>query len=187
MDHRPAPEFLGTRLRHLLDLLDSGVARVYTDLGLPGFRPRYTPVIRLVHTGGPQSIRDLANTIGVTHSAVSQTVNQMRRDGLVDLRPGDDARQRIVHLTDHARAILPTLDAEWQATTAAARTLDAELPHPLTDLVAAALEALGERPMHDRIHDHLQPDRTPLPTQPPTQPGQPSPDQPPGQPQPGQP
>ena len=155
MDHTPPREFLGTRLRHLLDQLDGDLTRVYTDLGLPGFRPRYTPVISLVNSAGPQSIRDLANTIGVTHSAVSQTVNQMHRDGLVDLKPGDDARQRIVHLTDHARAIIPTLDAEWNATTAAVHELDAELPHPLTDLVDAALRALGERPMRDRIRSHL--------------------------------
>ncbi|WP_157620561.1 MarR family winged helix-turn-helix transcriptional regulator [Saccharothrix sp. NRRL B-16348] len=155
MDHAPAGEYLGTRLRHLLDLLEGDVARVYTDLGLPDFRPRYTPVIRLVHTRGPLSIRDLADTIGVTHSAVSQTVNQMRRDGLVDLKPGDDARRRIVHLTDHARALLPTLDAEWTATTAAARDLDADLPYPLTALVDATLRALGEKPMRDRIHDRM--------------------------------
>ncbi|ONI86665.1 MarR family transcriptional regulator [Saccharothrix sp. ALI-22-I] len=155
VDHTSADHFLGTRLRHLLDLLEGDVSRVYTDLGLPGFRSRYTPVISLVNTGGPQSIRDLATTIGVTHSAISQTVNQMRRDGLVELEPGDDARKRIVHLTDHARAILPTLDAEWQATTAATRDLDAELPYPLTDLVDAALRALGEKPLRDRIHDHM--------------------------------
>ncbi|MEU4744876.1 MarR family transcriptional regulator [Actinosynnema sp. NPDC023658] len=155
MDHQPAGEYLGTRLRHLLDLLEGDVSRVYTDLGLPGFRPRYTPVIRLVHTAGPQSIRDLADTIGVTHSAISQTVNQMRRDGLVDLHPGHDARQRIVHLTDHARTILPTLDAEWHATTAATHDLDTELPHPLTTLVDAALRALHHKPLRDRIHDHL--------------------------------
>ncbi|MFJ6673654.1 MarR family winged helix-turn-helix transcriptional regulator [Actinosynnema sp. NPDC091369] len=155
MDHTPAGQFLGTRLRHLLDLLEGDVTRVYADLGLPDFRPRYTPVIRLVHTRGPQSIRDLADTIGVTHSAISQTVNQMRRDGLVDLKPGDDARTRIVHLTDHARAILPTLDAEWTATTAVARDLDAELPYPLTTLIDAALRALQDKPLRDRITERL--------------------------------
>jgi DNA-binding MarR family transcriptional regulator len=155
VDHTAAGQFLGTRLRHLLDLLETDVARVYTDLGLPDFRPRYTPVIRLVHTKGPQSIRDLADTIGVTHSAISQTANQMRRDGLVDLKPGDDARHRIVHLTDHARTLLPTLDAEWTATTAAARDLDAELPYPLTTLIDAALRALEDKPLRDRITEHL--------------------------------
>ncbi|QFZ20062.1 MarR family winged helix-turn-helix transcriptional regulator [Saccharothrix syringae] len=152
MDHR---FFLGTRLRHLLDQLDTGIAHVYTDLGLPDFRPRYTPIIQLVHTHGPQSIRQLADTIGITHSAVSQTVNQMRRDGLVDLVPGEDARQRLVHLTDHARALKPTLDAEWHATNAAALRFDAELPHSLSDAVDAALRALTEKPMRDRIREHL--------------------------------
>ncbi|MEU5695293.1 MarR family transcriptional regulator [Actinosynnema sp. NPDC020468] len=148
-------DYLGTRLRHLLDRLDGDVARTYTDLGLPGFRPRYTPVLRLVAADGPRSIRDLATTIGVTHSAISQTVNQMRREGLVHLEPGTDARHRIVHLTDQARAVLPTLETEWHATTAAARELDAELPHKLSDLVDAALHALDTRPMHDRIRAHL--------------------------------
>ncbi len=156
MDDNPTTDFLGTRLRHLLDQLDGDVARVYTDLGLPGFRPRYTPIVRLVDKHGPQSIRDLAGTIGITHSAVSQTANQMRRDGLVELHPGTDARQRIVHLTERTRELLPVLYAEWDATNAATRQLDAELPYPLTELVERALQAIGEKPMRDRIHTHLQ-------------------------------
>ncbi|MEJ2852244.1 MULTISPECIES: MarR family winged helix-turn-helix transcriptional regulator [unclassified Saccharothrix] len=155
MDDNPTTDYLGTRLRHLLDLLDDGVAHAYTRLGLDGFRPRYNPIIRLVHRHGPRSIRDLATTIGVTHSAVSQTVNQMHRDGLVELHPGADARQRIVHLTPRALELLPILDAEWTATVAAGRELDAELPYPLSDLVDHALRALGERPMPDRVQPHL--------------------------------
>ncbi|MBB5953456.1 DNA-binding MarR family transcriptional regulator [Saccharothrix tamanrassetensis] len=155
MADNPTTDFLGTRLRHLLEHTDGAVAHIYADLGLPDFRPRYTPIVRLVDTQGPQSIRDLATTIGITHSAISQTVNQMRRDGLVELRPGTDARQRIVHLTDHTRTLLPALHAEWDATNAAARELDAELPYPLSELVRRAIEAMGERSMHDRIRAHL--------------------------------
>ncbi|MEU6149286.1 MarR family winged helix-turn-helix transcriptional regulator [Actinosynnema sp. NPDC047251] len=157
MADNPTTDFLGTRLRHLLEQLDGDVARTYTDLGLPGFRPRYTPIIRLVDTQGPQSLRQLATTIGVTHSAVSQTANQMRRDGYVELRTGTDARHRIVHLTDHTRTLLPTLYAEWDATNAATRQLDAELPHPLSDLVERTLQALADKSMHHRIRDHLPP------------------------------
>ncbi|MEV0679311.1 MarR family winged helix-turn-helix transcriptional regulator [Actinosynnema sp. NPDC050436] len=155
MADNPTTDFLGTRLRHLLEQLDADLTRTYADLGLPGFRPRYTPIIRLVDTQGPQSIRRLATTIGVTHSAISQTANQMRRDGYVELRPGTDARHRIVHLTDHTRTLLPTLHAEWNATNAATRQLDAELPHPLSELVEATLRALADKPFHHRVHDHL--------------------------------
>ena len=150
-DHYPGPELLGTRLRHLLDLLDRAVAAVYTDLGLDGFRPRFTPIARTLAAHGPSSIRDLAAAIGVTHSAASQTVAQMVREDLVVLAPGEDARQRIVRLTARAESLVPALDAEWAATTAAATRFEAELSFPLSRLVSEAIDALRARPMRQRI------------------------------------
>ncbi len=147
----PGPELLGTRLRHLLDLLDGDVAAVYADLGLPDFRPRFTPVLRHLAAAGPVPIRDIARAIGVTHSAASQTVGQLVREGLAELAPGADARQRIVRLTPRAEGLLPTLDLEWTATAAAAAELEAELSHPLSLLVGEALDALRRRPMRRRI------------------------------------
>ncbi|HEY0639620.1 MAG TPA: helix-turn-helix domain-containing protein [Pseudonocardiaceae bacterium] len=148
---RPGPELIGTRLRHLLDLMEAGIAQVYADLGLPGFRPRFTPVVRVVAAAGPSSIRDIAEAIGVTHSAASQTVAQMAREGLVTLSRGDDARRRIVTLTGRARDVLPVLDAEWEATSAAARELEAELSYPISALVDEAITAIHRRPMRDRV------------------------------------
>ncbi|NYI04433.1 MarR family winged helix-turn-helix transcriptional regulator [Allostreptomyces psammosilenae] len=149
----PGPELLGTRLRHLLELLDGDVAAVYADLGLEGFRPRFTPVIRTLAASGPSSIRDLARATGVSHSAASQTVAQMAREQLVELAPGEDARQRIVRLTPRAESLLPTLDAEWRATATAAAEFEAELSYPLSRLVEEALAALRRRPMRQRVAD----------------------------------
>jgi DNA-binding MarR family transcriptional regulator len=144
---------LGTRLRHVLELLDGDVARVYADLGLADYRPRFSPAVQALVALGPTSIRDLARAIGVTHSAASQTVAQMRRSGLVTLEPGDDARQRIVALTSKARSLLPVIDAEWAATAAAAAGLDAELPAPLGQMLTAIISAVERRPMRERIAD----------------------------------
>lgn len=149
---RYGPELLGTRLRHLLDLLDRDMRAVYADLGLAGFRPRFTAIVRVLATE-PRSIRDVAEAIGVTHSAASQTIAKMAADGLVETAPGSDARERVVRLTGRAEALLPTLDAEWAATAAAAAELDAELPYPLSRLVDEALDALDRRPMRQRIAD----------------------------------
>lgn len=143
--------FLGSRLRHLLELLDGDVAIVYADLGLPEVRPRFAPVVRTLAARGPSTIRDLAAAIGVTHSAASQTVAEMARQDLVRLEAGTDARQRIVHLTDHAARLMPTIEAEMAATVAAAEAFDAELPYPLSQLVEEAIGALERRPMRDRI------------------------------------
>jgi DNA-binding MarR family transcriptional regulator len=144
---------LGTRLRHVLEVLDGDVAQVYADLGLADYRPRFSPVVRAIVDLGPSSIRDIARAVGVTHSAASQTVAQMSRCGLVALEPGGDARQRIVRLTDRARSLLPVIDAEWAATGAAAADLDAELPVPLGEMLAAILRATARRSMRDRIAD----------------------------------
>ena len=151
---------LGTRLRRLLDELEAGVAAVYADAGLDWFRPRFTPIVRALATVGPSSIRDLARATGVTHSAASQTVAQLARVDLVAVEPGRDARQRIVTLTRRAESLLPTLDAEWIATTAAAADLEAELSFPLSRLVDEALDALRRRPMRQRITDAAAPSGT---------------------------
>ena len=146
------PELLGTRLRHLFDLLDAEVAAVYTDLGLDGFRPRFTPVIRVLAASGPSSIRDLAQAIGVTHSAASQTVAQMVRQDLVTITPGEDARQRIVSLSPKAgTASARRWKPNRAATAAAAAEFEAELSFPLSRLVDEALDALRRRPMRERI------------------------------------
>jgi DNA-binding MarR family transcriptional regulator len=144
---------LGTRLRHALDLMEADVTKACADVGLADYRPRFSPVVRVLLAQGPSSIRTLAETIGVTHSAASQTVAQMTRAGLVAPSAGSDGRERIVRLTPKARRMLPAIQAEWAATTAAAAALDEELPYPLTRLVDALHEALRRRSFRQRIAD----------------------------------
>ncbi len=83
MKRHPDPDAVGTLLRHVLELLEGDVAQVYRDQGLAEYRPRFSPVVRALLAEGPLPVRDLAETIGVTHSAASQTAAQMARAGLV--------------------------------------------------------------------------------------------------------
>jgi DNA-binding MarR family transcriptional regulator len=75
----------------------------------------------------------------------------MAKRGYVVLKPGPDARQRVVHLTAKARALLPDIEAEWAATAAAAAEMDAELPFPLAELAPAIAAALQRRDFRQRI------------------------------------
>ncbi|WP_326599850.1 MarR family winged helix-turn-helix transcriptional regulator [Streptomyces sp. NBC_01803] len=151
MTASPALSGLGTRLRHLLDELEADVATLYPAVGLDDYRPRFTPVVRALVALGPSPIRDLARAISVTHSAASQTVGQMSRRGLVTLEVGADARQRVVHLTPRARALVPVLEAEWAAVEGAREELEAELPFALSELLTAVEAALRRRPFRDRV------------------------------------
>lgn len=80
-------EGLGTLLRKLLEALDGGVQAHYDAHDL-NFRPRFYPVAQLLLAKGALSIRALANAVGVSHSALSQTVSEMRAAGLVASSPG---------------------------------------------------------------------------------------------------
>ncbi|WP_456320518.1 MarR family winged helix-turn-helix transcriptional regulator [Saccharopolyspora elongata] len=143
-------------LRRLLGDMDDEIGRLYRQRGLDSIRPRFVmPLIRLGHRGA-MTIRELADALGVTHSAMSQTVSAMRREGLVRSIAGTDARTRQVTLTKRAHALLPLLEAEWRATEQAVRELEGELPHPLSEVVRDLEEALARRSFHDRIAHHLQ-------------------------------
>lgn len=141
---------LGTLVRNLLELLDREVEAAYAASGL-AWRPRYTPILRALLRLGPTSIKALALETGVSHSAVSQTVSQMSKDGLVALTPGADARERIVVLTAKTGTLVPALQRQWTATNTAADQLDAELSVPLTGVLREAIAALNERPFGERI------------------------------------
>lgn len=143
---------LGTQLRHLIELLDGDVAQTYADAGLD-YRPRYTPVMRVLQEQGTAQIGQIAEACDITQPAVTQTVNLMKKKGLVDVSIGADGRQRLVSLTPHGRAILVDVAACWSATTAAADQLDAELAVPLSSCLAEAIKALKSRPFVARIRD----------------------------------
>ena len=146
----PSQDSLGTQLRLLIERLDGGVQRIYDAAGLT-YRPRYTPVVRVLADEGPGSIRSIARATGLTHSAASQTVAQMARDELVTLRKGKDQREQIVVPAQKLKAMMPILKDCWRDTQAAADELDAELSHPLSALVGEALEALDRVPFQARI------------------------------------
>ena len=141
---------LGTLLRRLQEALDASVETAYRDAGL-AFRPRYTAVVRPLLERGPMRIRGLADLTGLSHSALSQTVAQLEKQGWVELRPGQDRRERIVHPTAEALLREPALRRQWEITAAAAADLDAELPHALEPLLAQALDALSRESFAERL------------------------------------
>lgn len=140
---------LGTQLRRLLELLDGDLEAVYAE-AVPGYRPRFTPVVKALRSG-PLTIKALAADAGVSHSAASQTVSRMIREGWLTHQVGDDARERMIRMTGKLRAALPALEAQWARTDAAARALEVELGAPLGAMISDAVKALEARPFRDRV------------------------------------
>ena len=142
---------LGTQLRHLIELLDGAVEASYVEAGL-NYRPRYTPVMRALMAREPLTVGDIALHAGITQPAATQTVALMIKEGLLTSSPSEaDARQKLIRLSAAGHALLPRLKQCWQATAAAAASLDAQLPYPLSDALANAIEALKQEPFGERI------------------------------------
>ncbi len=145
-------------LHLLLAAMDDEIAALYAERGVTGIRPRFTrPLIRLGREG-PMTIRALSDALGVSHSAMSQTVAALRREGFVRSTPGADARTREVAVTARAREVLPFLEAEWRATEQAVAGLEAEIPYPLSQAVRDLQAALDQRSFKERIAAHLDQD-----------------------------
>lgn len=140
---------LGELLRHLTDLVDSGAQAAYRAKGI-GYRPRYTPVMRVLAEGA-QPVGQIAAQLSITQGAVSQTLKLMEDDGLVTRKSGRDARQTVVTLTARGRRLLAVLKPHWRATFRAVEMLERELGIPVRSVLAKTIAALSKFDFEERI------------------------------------
>ena len=145
---------LGTSLRQLVDALDGSVDEMYRRRGL-AFRARFFPYFRLLETHDRLAVGEFAAMLGCTQPAVTQTLALMRGEGLVELVPSDDRRERRYRLTGQARDMLADLRRVWAAAERAAARLDATLPAPLAATVTGALQQLSLTPFQQMIEEEL--------------------------------
>jgi DNA-binding MarR family transcriptional regulator len=142
-------------LRLLQASMDADITRVYAERSIDDLKPAYVLELLRLHHSGPMTITELAAAVQRTHSAMSQKVAAMRAAGWVRTVPGADARSKRVTLTAKAKRVVDRLAAEWRATEAAIADLEAELPYPLSRVVADLEQALARRSFHDRIRAKL--------------------------------
>jgi DNA-binding MarR family transcriptional regulator len=142
-------------LRLLQAGMDADIAQIYVEAQIDGLRPSFVMELLRLHARGPMTITELAESVQLTHSAISQKVAAMRTAGLVRTTAGADARSKKVTLTAKARRIAGRLGAEWRATEAAIAEIEAEIPYPLSRVVTDIEEALRRRSFHDRIAEKL--------------------------------
>lgn len=138
-------------LRLLLAAMDADIAAIYAQAQIDGLKPSFVMELLRLHARGPMTITELARSVQLTHSAESQKVAAMRAAGWVRTTAGADARSKKVTLTAKAARIAGRLAAEWQATEAAIAEIEAEVPYPMSRVVADIEEALQRRSFHDRI------------------------------------
>jgi DNA-binding MarR family transcriptional regulator len=142
-------------LRLMLDAMDQDIASLYDEAGITGLRTRFVgPLIQLSRHES-MTIQELATSVEVTHSAMSQTAAAMRKAGFVDSAESNDGRTRRVELSERGREVLPFLEAEWRATEETVRELDAEIPYALSQVVEDINGALATGSFRQRLNANL--------------------------------
>lgn len=106
---------LGSRMRTMSERLYVIADEVYQRSGI-AVQGRWFPFLRLLHDRGPQSVCEIAQAIGQTHSAVSQLADKLVRDGWLVVNTGvADKRLRRLGLTAKADAALRDAKPAWRA------------------------------------------------------------------------
>jgi len=142
-------------LRLLLAGMDDDIELLYREARVEGLKPNWVMELIRLHLRGPMTITELAESVERTHSALSQKVAAMRAAGFVATGKGPDGRSKLVLLTPKAEAVVGRLAAEWRATEEAVAEIEAELPYPLTRVVADIAALLERKSFHDRIAEKL--------------------------------
>jgi DNA-binding MarR family transcriptional regulator/predicted GNAT family N-acyltransferase len=106
---------LGSRMRAVSDRLYATADEIYraSDLNLQG---RWLPLLRILHDRGPQTVGEIAESIGQTHSAVSQLADKLSDQGwLTVAQDPTDKRRRRLALTARADTELRAAKPLWRA------------------------------------------------------------------------
>jgi MarR family transcriptional regulator, organic hydroperoxide resistance regulator len=146
---------LGARLRRLSDRIDREAGAVYRAHGF-AFEQRWFGVVHQLHVAGPTGVAELAQRLGVTHVAISQTRKALESAGLIEtLSDPDDARRSMLALSDKGRRAAKKLVPTWTALSAAAAELNAEAGDVIQALERLE-QALAKRSLGDRVMARLE-------------------------------
>ena len=149
---RYGPAAIGGRLRRLSESIDEDARVIYAELNI-SFQQRWVGLLEELAKRGPRSVGELAETLGIRHSSVSQTRRSLEEEGLVEaVDDPNDARSRKLQLSAAGRKLVQKLEYVWEVLNNAAVELDREAGH-----VVAALDrldaALGRKSLYDRVHE----------------------------------
>ena len=147
------PLILGSRLRRLSEQFIAEVNKVYQEQNVP-FDASWFPVFYLLSNKPAVSIRELSDTLQVSHSAVSQLITNLKRRGLVASVVSDnDARRQLVHLSPDGQMLLQRITPVWKAISAAFREMQDQnsTVSYLIPGITAMERLFAEQPFSERI------------------------------------
>lgn len=147
----------GSRLRRMSEYYISEINKVYKEKGID-FEASWFPVFYFLSRKEEVNLREIADELQVSHSAISQLIKNLKGRGLVTTTPSEeDRRQNMVKLTPAGETLLDSLKPVWIAISASMNDIYADAGKTV-DLLPAlhSLETyFGENPLSEIISKNL--------------------------------
>jgi DNA-binding MarR family transcriptional regulator len=104
-----------------------------------GIRGTQFSLLALLQLKGPQSIGDLAEVVGADRTTLTRNLALLEKQALIKIRPGDDARSRIVAVMPKGRSILSRAFPAWRkAQSTVAASIGSEMADSLHRLARSS-------------------------------------------------
>jgi ribosomal protein S18 acetylase RimI-like enzyme/DNA-binding MarR family transcriptional regulator len=152
---------LGSRLKRLSERLMRDVSKVYAELDIE-FEARWFSLLYTLAKDSPKSVTGLADSLGLTHVAITHTAAEMSEVGLIkSTRDRKDERRRLLSLTAKGKALVGKLQPIWKEIRRATTELIDESDTDFMGALGRVEERLDRLSMSERILTGKKGDATP--------------------------
>ena len=140
-----------SRLKRLSERLSKDVSLLYHKLDVD-FEARWFSILYALNRKSPMAVTELAQALGLTHTAINQLAKEMIKKGLLhSLKGKKDERKRMIYLADKGKKVFNKLTPVWEEILVATKQL---IESPGRDILAAIGEIekqLDEHDMYERV------------------------------------
>lgn len=142
---------LGSRLRHLSELVTDDAARIY-ELYDTRLQPKWFPVFYLLSAEKEKTITEIAATIGHSHPSVSQIVKEMVKKGIArEKKDKNDGRKNVIVLSKAGQEIIAKIQDQYLDIDAAVEKAMQETEHNLWKAIAEWEFLLEQKSLYRRV------------------------------------
>lgn len=148
----------GSRLKRLGDIFINDVNRIYKDHKIE-FDASWFPVFYILSHKEEISIKEISDNLNVSHSAISQLINNLHQKGLIkSVVSKKDARHKTITFTAKGEKLLQKIQPVWNALEKAMNEL-AESSGSSSKKILKALtgieSGLKQKSFFDRVDSYL--------------------------------
>ncbi len=140
-----------TRLKRLSERLLKDVSLLYRKLDVD-FEARWFSIIYALNQKSPMAVTELAQALGLTHTAINQLAKEMIKNGLVHSSKGKkDERKRLIYLADKGKKVFHKLTPIWEEILVATKELIESSNRDILGAIGEIEKQLDDQNMYERV------------------------------------